>query len=306
MLDTAVPQPGCGGDAAGADSVAVASFFRTVVTGPFRRASIHRRFAISDSGGATMNSYEKVLTQIQELDGAVCSAFVDSSSGMVIASIGSGIDMELAAAGNADVIRAKQRTMGQLKLNDEIGDILVTTGSQYHLLYLCKGIKDLFIYAVFKRDGANLAFIRRNLADIEASLISLLFDDQKSNLQGLNVKTALDAHSAWRDRLRSAIANDGAYERVSPETASSDRRCPLGAWIYETGADAFGKMSEFQHLVKTHAHFHSCAGHVLTTLKERGGDAATAELNDSFQKASVMVQQDLVRFFTTATTKSAA
>ena len=246
-----------------------------------------------------MNSYEKILGEVQDLDGAICSAFVDGGSGMVIASVGSGVDIELAAAGNAEVIRAKRKTIEQLRLNDEINDILITTGTQYHLLYLCKAIRNVFIYAVFNRDDANPALIRRTLADIEANLLSLLFDDQKSMLQGLNVKTALDAHAAWRDLLRGAISGD-RQERVTVETASSDRQCELGEWIYETGVKVFGSMPEFQHLVKTHAHFHQCAGHVLTTFKEKGVAAASSELDEEFQKVSTSVQKDLVRFFTTA------
>ncbi len=243
-----------------------------------------------------MNTYEKILDNIQQLDGAMCSAFVDSSSGMVIASAGSGVDIELAAAGNSDVIRAKRKTIDQLRLDDEIGDILITTGTQYHILYPCKGIDNAFIYAVFKRDGANLALIRRTLTDIEASLVSLLFDDKGGSLEGLNVKTALDAHAAWRDRLRNTIVGD-SKESVSIPVASSDRECMLGKWIYETGIGAYGKVPEFKHLVKTHADFHNCAGHVLSTLNSDGADAANNELNGEFQKASTTVQKDLVRFF---------
>lgn len=80
---------------------------------------------------ATLN---ESLNQLQAVEGALCAAIVDSGSGMLLGSIGTGVDMELAAAGNTEVVRAKNKTMQALGLQDTIDDILITLGKQYHII----------------------------------------------------------------------------------------------------------------------------------------------------------------------------
>src|SRR5699024_7524314 len=58
------------------------------------------------------------LEQLRELEGYVASALVDSESGMMLGSDGSGIDLDVAAAGNTEVVRAKRKTANALQLND--------------------------------------------------------------------------------------------------------------------------------------------------------------------------------------------
>ncbi len=79
-------------------------------------------------------SIKQTLDDILTIDGAMCAAVVDSGSGMILGAVGSGVDMEIAAAGNTEVVRAKLKTMQALGLSDVIEDILITLGKQYHII----------------------------------------------------------------------------------------------------------------------------------------------------------------------------
>ncbi|KUF19479.1 hypothetical protein [Streptomyces silvensis] len=108
------------------------------------------------------------------IEGVIGAALVDYTSGMALGTIGGSKDLDLsvAAAGNTDVVRAKLRTMEMLGLKDEIEDILISLGSQYHLIRLIKGRNNngLFLYLALDKGRANLAMARHQLARIEANL----------------------------------------------------------------------------------------------------------------------------------------
>ena len=114
------------------------------------------------------------LAKLLEVDGALCAAVVDANSGMLLGKAGTGLDLDLAAAGNTEVVRAKMKTMKSLGLNDAIEDILITLGRQYHLIRLLKPAKHdsaLFLYLVLDRERANLALARHYLKNIESELV---------------------------------------------------------------------------------------------------------------------------------------
>ncbi|MEU6706301.1 hypothetical protein [Streptomyces wuyuanensis] len=108
------------------------------------------------------------------IEGAVGVALVDYTSGMALGTLGGGkhLDLNVAAAGNTDVVRAKLRAMEMLGLQDEIEDILITLGGQYHLIRLLKarGGNGLFLYLALDNQRSNLAMARHQLRKIEAEL----------------------------------------------------------------------------------------------------------------------------------------
>ena len=120
-----------------------------------------------------MSNIKESMEKISKLDGYVGSCIVDSNSGMILGADGGGkaIDLEVAAAGNPEVVRAKRKTIASLELNDQIEDILITLGKQYHLIRPMAAREGLFVYLVLDRERANLALGRHRLAEIEAGLI---------------------------------------------------------------------------------------------------------------------------------------
>jgi hypothetical protein len=120
---------------------------------------------------------EVALKEAMGIDGAIGASLVDWGSGLSLGSMGGGryLDLEVASAGNTEVVRAKMRTMEALRLDDSIEDILITMSGQYHLIRLLGGEQEgqgLFLYIVLNRASANLGLARHTLRRI-ASEISI-------------------------------------------------------------------------------------------------------------------------------------
>ena len=90
---------------------------------------------------------------------------------MLGASGGASVNLEVAAAGNTEVVRSKRKTMKALNLQDAIEDILITLAKQYHIIRPLGSNDTLFIYLVLDKNRANLAMARHQLREIERTLV---------------------------------------------------------------------------------------------------------------------------------------
>jgi hypothetical protein len=118
-----------------------------------------------------MATAKEILPKLLEIDGCLGACIVDSNSGMMLGAIGGGnVNLEIAAAGNTEVVRAKRKTMKALNLNESIEDMLISLGKQYHVIRPLSSNDALFIYLVLDRQRANLAMSRHILSGLEKEL----------------------------------------------------------------------------------------------------------------------------------------
>lgn len=117
-----------------------------------------------------MGNLAQSLEELMQIDGATAAAVVDSNSGMVLAKAGGGVDLDVAGAGNTEVVRAKMKTMKSLGLKDGIEDILITLGKQYHIIRPLAERQGVFVYLVLDKAKSSLALARIKTAEVEASL----------------------------------------------------------------------------------------------------------------------------------------
>ncbi len=89
---------------------------------------------------------------------------------MLLVADGDAINLEVAAAGNTEVLRAKRKVANALKLNDTIEDVLISLTKQYHLIRPLESNQNLFLYVVLDRSKSNLAMARHELRSFEKTL----------------------------------------------------------------------------------------------------------------------------------------
>ena len=117
-----------------------------------------------------MGNLAQSLEELMQIDGAMAAAVVDSNSGMVLGKAGGGVDLDVAGAGNTEVVRAKLKTMKSLGLKDNIEDILITLGKHYHIIRPMAERTGVFVYLVLDKAKASLALARIKTAEIETGM----------------------------------------------------------------------------------------------------------------------------------------
>lgn len=118
-----------------------------------------------------MANIDDTLSGAMNIDGAIAAALVDWESGLTLGTAGggNGFNVDLAAAGNANVVKSKMSVMRDLSLKGSIEDILITLSDQIHLIRALQNTT-MFLYVALRRDGSNLGLARHQLTSLEHNL----------------------------------------------------------------------------------------------------------------------------------------
>lgn len=111
------------------------------------------------------------ISGLKDIDGFVGGCLVDSESGLLLGKEGGkDFDLDAAAAGNTEVVRAKRKTMAALGISGNIEDILITLDDQYHLIRLLNSNEAVFLYVVLDKARGNLGMARMLTKGVEKTL----------------------------------------------------------------------------------------------------------------------------------------
>lgn len=120
----------------------------------------------------SMANINKTLEETMKIDGAIGAAIADWDSGLCLGTAGGGarLNVEIAAAGNCQVVKAKMATMAELGIKGAIQDILITLDDQIHLIRPLRRGESMFMYLAIDKTKGNLALARHRLTKLESEL----------------------------------------------------------------------------------------------------------------------------------------
>ncbi|MDO5670452.1 MAG: hypothetical protein Q4G50_10640 [Corynebacterium sp.] len=106
------------------------------------------------------NLYNFLNNVAEDISGFIGGSVVDLDTGMSLASISrSGdFDLDVAAAYNSEMVKAKFKTMNALGIDGGLVDMLLTLRDQLHLIKLLDN--QMFVYVAVSSDQSNLALLR--------------------------------------------------------------------------------------------------------------------------------------------------
>lgn len=115
----------------------------------------------------------------------------------------------------------------------------------------------------------------------------------------MNADEAVQAHRAWKDRLRVAMAK---REVLDIEKVSSDQSCMFGKWLRAVAIEQFGDTPVYSDCLSAHKAFHLEAAKVASKINE--GELLTADKmmasGTSYAKASEFLGVKVKALFNSA------
>jgi predicted regulator of Ras-like GTPase activity (Roadblock/LC7/MglB family) len=112
-------------------------------------------------------SLDAVLKKLLSFDGAMAVAVVDSHSGMTLGHAGSGIDIDLAAAGASGILRARLASVKALGGDEKIDDVLISLTSQVQIIHPLPSNPSIFTYLIGDKTKSSLAMARYKAAEAD-------------------------------------------------------------------------------------------------------------------------------------------
>ncbi len=115
-------------------------------------------------------SLEGVLEKLLSFDGAMCVAVVDSETGMILGKAGSGVDLDLAAAGASVILRARLASIKALGGDERIEDVLISLTSQVQIIHPLPRNPTIFTYLIGDKARSSLAMARFKAAEADLQI----------------------------------------------------------------------------------------------------------------------------------------
>ncbi|WKB53121.1 hypothetical protein [Eleftheria terrae] len=116
----------------------------------------------------------RALAQLLQVEGMLGCCVVDASSGLLLgselANEAAGLNLELAAASQTEVMKAHRRAARDMGSGERIDEIIVTHARRHQVLRTVSAHPELFFLAVLDKQRTNLALARFKILDAEKSL----------------------------------------------------------------------------------------------------------------------------------------
>jgi predicted regulator of Ras-like GTPase activity (Roadblock/LC7/MglB family) len=113
---------------------------------------------------------KQALAGMLGLDGLLGCAVVDSTTGLVLARESRDsqhVDMDLAAAACAQVLRAHRQAARSMGLSDHVDEVITSAGPRQQIMRTVARHPDLFLVVLLDKQRTNLALARFQLMEVE-------------------------------------------------------------------------------------------------------------------------------------------
>jgi len=117
---------------------------------------------------------KQALAGLLPLEGLLGCAVVDSTTGLVLAREvreDQPVDMDLAAAASAQVLRAHRQAARAMGLSEQIDEVMTSAGPRHHVMRTVSRHPELFLVALLDKQRSNLALARFQLMELERGML---------------------------------------------------------------------------------------------------------------------------------------